>query len=139
MRVKKLPRCRHFGPQDGARTRLGNEKALPIRAAERNISRVDTLFRGNAEQGFGDVRQTPYGSEARMADNKAAFLIHRESIRPTQTAMQLGENPDLSYSTTRLQRDAPDLLRPGRRDKQVCHSRINHDAVRTWNRVDQRG
>ena len=96
MRVKKLPRCRHFGPQNGACPRLGNEEALPIRAAERNVGRVDALFGRNAEQRFGDVRQTPYGSEARMADNEAAFLIHREPIRPTQTAMQLGENPDFS-------------------------------------------
>jgi hypothetical protein len=121
MRVKKLPRCRHFGPQDGACSRLGNEQALPIRAAERNVRRVDAFSGGDAEQRLGDVRQAPDGSEARMADDEAAFLIHREPIRSAQTSMQLGEDPELGDTTTGLQRDPPHLLRPSRCDEQVRH------------------
>src|SRR5215831_16989787 len=74
-----------------------------------------------------------------MADEQVATIVERQSVWTSGTAMQVGKYADLGDQPAGGKWHPPDLIGSSHRDEQKTFLRIDHDAVRTRNRVDQAG
>src|SRR3954471_8224912 len=74
-----------------------------------------------------------------MGHYQAAFRIESDAVGPAHAAVQLGEQAHFCNNAAGLERDAPDLLSTRDGDIQAGPRRIDDDAVRARDRVDQAG
>src|SRR3954454_22761408 len=139
MREYRQSRCWEVRLQDRACLGFRNEEPGVVGAAKREVHRRTRSTGHDAVERLGVWAQAPDRAETLMGDQKATFDIKRQTIRAAGAAMQMREDADFGDEATLVQRHAPDLVRPRHRYEERGLLRIDYDAVRAGDRVDEAG